>query len=161
MIIIWQFGFERAPPLFCPFGAWEVAVEKWALLSQGYSWAGEQGIGLRQVKMPQNSLFTPFSWLNAPWASARFWEVISFLSFFLGSFFTAFMEEWIFEGPHSTIFTVFLLPTLIFGITKTAGILYKLYVQLHHPHIWKAQPTPQKWGGWEGYQETQTGFLGL
>lgn len=61
--------------------------------------------------------------------------------FFFFFFLTAFIEEWIFEGPYSTIFTVFLLLTLISGITKIAGKLYKLYVQLHHPQIWKSQPT--------------------
>lgn len=47
---IWQLGFERTPPLFCPFGTerlhWECGLF--------FKVTAEWGMGLRQVKMPES-----------------------------------------------------------------------------------------------------------
>lgn len=55
MKIICQLGFERALPLFCPFGSWKAAVGKWAVIFSSL-FQGE-GLGLRQVKMPKSQPF--------------------------------------------------------------------------------------------------------
>lgn len=90
-----------------------VFTMKGSVSIQSYHRAGEKGMGLRQVKIPQHSLlflqFSCFCWIIASWIAA----VLGFTARVLKTWiltisvtpFIAFMEGETFGGPYSTIFT--------------------------------------------------------
>lgn len=93
MTITWQFSFERAPPLFCPFGAGEAAVGMWAIFSR---LSREWGMGPTQVKMAQSQTFFLIK-CSTDFCKPLIIRILKklILKVFV-SFFIAFMEEQIF-----------------------------------------------------------------
>lgn len=79
---------------------------------QAYCRAGESGITIRHIKMPQSSLFLSriscFSWINTSWRAASLWWISRVLKKLImtvfASFSLAFIEMRTVEGPYSSNF---------------------------------------------------------
>lgn len=102
----------------------------WTVGFQGSHMAREQGIEVRQVKMPQSSLLLPkfhyFSCINASWITASLWPISRVLKKLPQTIFAcvlcAFMEERSCGGRYFTICTAFTSHSPFWSLSFTVYI---------------------------------------